>query len=189
MFISFLRYLLPRYKEQSCLGWGALDLLEEVSPRLKTGPARVALQGRCQELHMPKLKKGRTQAKVFDLLKIYFVMNTELQRGKKNHKKITNHNRKEIQGKIQGWKREWWRYQNLLLEWRLSPARTTKKKEKTKAVGFLNGSVFTSSTKEPILQGLEEVRKHFRALMLQDTEGHTSYILRKLSWEALEDQR
>lgn len=53
--------------------------------------------------HVPELMKRRTQPKVFDLLKIYFVMNTELQgkiKGKKKRKKNTP--KKKSKEKSQG---------------------------------------------------------------------------------------
>lgn len=53
------------------------------------------------------------------------------------------------------------------------PAKTANNNQKTKAVGFLRNSVFLSPKKETILKGLEEFRKHFRAIRLQDINGHT----------------
>lgn len=49
----------------------------------------------------------------------------------------------------------------------LSSNITTNNNQKTKAEGFLNSSVFTSPKKETTLKGLEELRKHFRAIRLQ----------------------
>lgn len=49
--------------------------------------------------------------------------------------------------------------------WR-SPITTRRQK------GFLNNSVFTSPKKETTLKGLEECRRHFRTIRLQDINGH-----------------
>lgn len=63
---------------------------------------------------------------------------------KTNQKGSPKQQKNEIEGKMQGWKREKQRYQKLLLDRCLSPARTTNNNQKTEAVGFLNSSVFIS---------------------------------------------
>lgn len=136
-------------------------MLEEVGPRLKmAGTHGLAV---CQELHMPVLEKGRPQAKVLDLLTVYICNEhkVEMERKRKGKKKKAQNRtaKNEIEGKMQGWKREKQRYQNLLFEGHLSPARATNNNQKTKVVGFLNSSIFTSP--ETTLKGLEELRKHF----------------------------
>lgn len=59
------------------------------------------------------------------------------------------------------------------LEGCLSPAKTANNNQKTKAVGFFSNSVFIPPKKEITLKGLEEFRKHFRTIRLQDINGHT----------------
>lgn len=147
-------------------------MLEEVSSRLKTGPAHMALPCECQELHVPKLKKGRTQPKVFNLLKIYFVMNTELQ-GKQNKTK-TKPTKKKSKEKSTGESRRDEGIRTFCLSLQQWPS-VKNRRQKTKAIGLLSSSVFPSPKKETVLQGLE---KHFRAIRLQGTNGHICYILR-----------
>lgn len=110
-------------------------------------------------------REGKTIAKGFGFADHLFCNEHKVEmerKGKGKKKEAQNKTAKnEIEGKMQGWKSEKQRYQNLLLEGCLSPARATNNNQKTKAVGLLNSSIFTSPKKETTLKGPDELRKHF----------------------------
>lgn len=118
-------------------------------------------------------KEGKTTGKGFGFADNIFCNEHKVEMKRIKKKKLKT-SKKEIEGKMQGYGRG--RNKDIgtcSLELCLSPAKTANNNQKTKAVGFLSNSVFLSPKKETTLKGLEEFRKHFRAIRLQDINGHT----------------